>query len=293
LVLEVTGIPRSTYYYRVSHEETERNRGGGRPIPGYSVTQQGERVCDGQITEWLCEFVESEGACYGYRKLTHCLRRSFNLVISPKKVHRLCRAVHILRPARRPKHERRSTIAINRTVTRSNQLWEMDLKYGYVMGEDRFFYVLPLIDVFDRSIVTYHMGLSSSADDAATVLERALWHRRLYERTEKPVVRTDNGPQFIADRFEDACTRHGISHERIPFKTPNKNAHIEAFNGILEDECLKGYEFLTYTEAYEAVVEFMGGYNEVRIHSSLKYKTPSEAYKALQAGTLTIKAVRA
>ena len=42
-------------------------------------------------------------------------------------------------------------MASNRTVTASNQVWEIDIKYGYVQGEDKFFYTLNVIDVFDRA----------------------------------------------------------------------------------------------------------------------------------------------
>lgn len=44
-------------------------------------------------------------------------------------------------------------LARNRIITGSNQLWEMDVKYGYIEGEERFFFVLSLIDVYDRSVI--------------------------------------------------------------------------------------------------------------------------------------------
>nr|WGE05777.1 hypothetical protein P5640_07270 [Bacillus subtilis] len=50
-------------------------------------------------------------------------------------------------------------LARNRIITESNQLWEADIKYGYIEGEERFFFILSLIDVYDRSIIDYHIGL--------------------------------------------------------------------------------------------------------------------------------------
>ncbi|WP_025640421.1 integrase core domain-containing protein [Schnuerera ultunensis] len=69
-----------------------------------------------------------------------------------------------------------------------------------------------------------------------------------------------------------------LEHERRPFKTPNKNAHIEAFHRLLEDECLSRYKFRSYIETYEAVSEHIKSYNKVRIHSSLGYISPVEFY---------------
>jgi len=65
-----------------------------------------------------------------------------------------------------------------------------------------------------------------------------------------PIIRTDNGPQFISYAFEQACAALKLEHERIPPKTPNKNAHIESFHSILENECLSKQEFMIYQEAY-------------------------------------------
>lgn len=58
-----------------------------------------------------------------------------------------------------------------------------------------------------------------------------------------PKLRTDNGPQFIARRFEETCQALGAVHGRTPVKIPNLNAHIEAFHAILERECYGRHEF--------------------------------------------------
>ncbi|MCY9503310.1 hypothetical protein M5W67_23065, partial [Paenibacillus larvae] len=56
--------------------------------------------------------------------------------------------------------------------------------------------------------------------------------RQLFDKANKTVIRSDNGPQFISHRFAQACERFEIVHERIPPKTSNKNAHIESFHAI-------------------------------------------------------------
>ena len=71
-----------------------------------------------------------------------------------------------------------------------------------------------------------------------------------------------------------------MGHERIPFRMPNLNAHIESFHRILEEDCLSRYEFYSYEEANSVVTEFIRFYNKQRIHSSIGYLTPSESYPA-------------
>lgn len=292
LVLRIIGINRSTYYANLKRRVKPEKRVGGRPCSRYTFTCDNKKVSNEQVKEWLCELISAEGFAYGYLKLTYCLRRKFNLIINKKKVYRLCKELNILRPQRKikPKHPRRLTR--NRVITGSNQLWETDIKYGYIAGEDRFFFVMPIIDVFDRCIVACHIGLSCEAKDVVFALKSALFKRQLYTQQQKPVFRSDNGPQFISNLFEKTCLEFGIEHERIPFKTPNLNAHIESFNAILEEECLSRYEFASYAEAYAIVADFIRFYNETRIHSATKYLPPLECYQLLKNNQVELKPVK-
>ncbi|GMG95601.1 hypothetical protein EN5CB1_04270 [Tepidimicrobium xylanilyticum] len=80
-------------------------------------------------------------------------------------------------------------------------MWEIDVKYGYFDGEDRFFYIAPVFDVYDRNIVKYYIGLPCKAEDMIIFLKRALIKRELYDQEVSLVIRTDNGPQFISNKF--------------------------------------------------------------------------------------------
>ena len=112
------------------------------------------------------------------------------------------------------------------------------------------------INVYDRSIVEYYMGLGCTTKDLKQTLLRALFKRQRINELEKPVIRTDNGPQFISHAFGEFCEKYTLEHERIPPKTPNMNAHIESFYRIFEDDCLSRWQFETYVQAYVAVAEF-------------------------------------
>ncbi|CAA7600593.1 Integrase [Acididesulfobacillus acetoxydans] len=288
-MLRIVGVSEATYYNRRKSEQVpkqERENKGGRPRPGYCRTPEGKLISDEEIKEWLLELVAGEEAAYGYRKLTLSLRRQRNLVISFKKGYRLCKELDILEAAKRlrVKHPRR--IARNREITAPNQLWEMDIKYGYIRGEDRFFFLMGILDVYDRSLVDYHIGLSCEGKHAAQTLERALWRRRIFGSSNEPVIRTDNGPQFISHIFETACESWGVEHERIPPKTPNKNAHIESFHSNLERECLSKHEFGSYAEAYEVIVNYLDFYNKRRYHDSLYDLSPEEFQEKLSKGEI-------
>jgi putative transposase len=252
LVLRFARIPRSTYYYHQKQkgQTVKPVKSEGRIIPGYSVQQNDTKVSDEQIKEWLMENLATEGYAYGCRKLTVFLRREYGLCINKKKVYRLCKELNILRPQRQKKARYPRKLARNKVITGSNQLFETDSKYGYIAGEDRFFFIQSVLDVYDRSVIAYHVGLRCEARDVKRTVQQALFKRQLFDSVHKPVLRSDNGPQFISHLFEEACETFGVHHERIPPQTPNMNAHIEAFHRILEDECLSRHEFASYKEAY-------------------------------------------
>jgi len=261
-------------------------------VPGFSVGTDQQIVSDEVIKKLILQLIENEGYAYGYLKITKVLQKKQGLTINKKKVYRLCKEMKVLRPQRKIKPHFPKKIAQNREITGPNQLWETDLKYGYIAGENRFFFIQPVLDVFDRSIIDYHIGLNCTAQDVVATISSSLFRRQLYDNVKKLIIRTDNGPQFISQTFGEFCIAHNLEHERIPVKTPNKNAHIESFNAILEDECLSRYEFQTYEEAYKIVSEFVKHYNHNRIHSSIRFLTPEECYKASLKGTMVFKTVR-
>jgi len=194
IVLNVIGLASSTYYYHTEKEnkgdKKPPQRRTGRKIPGYSLNKQGQRISDECIKEYLCELVTGDGFPYGYKKLTISLQEDYGLIINHKKVYRLCKELDILRPQRKIYPNRPRKLAKREKVTGSNQLWQADLKYGYIAGTDQFFFQLSIIDVFDKEVVGYHLGLSATAKDACRVLTSALIKRGFRPGMKLPIIRT-------------------------------------------------------------------------------------------------------
>ncbi|MDT2295288.1 IS3 family transposase [Paenibacillus larvae] len=194
----------------------------------YSYQANGTKVPDEQIQERLMELISSDGFAYGYRKLTVCLRREYQLQINKKKVYRL-------RASRTScAHNDRNLLCIHENWLVTERLLtptsssETDIKYGFIAGEERFFFIQSCIDVYDRSIVAFHIGLSCEAKDVASTLQSALMKRQLFEALENPVIRSDNGPQFISC-LSTSLYKLRVEHERIPPKTPNMNVTLSHF----------------------------------------------------------------
>ncbi len=266
----------------------------GRPATVHSLTQNGSVVSNAQIKEWLMELIAGEEHGYGYVLLTECLRNQYKLVINKKKVYNLCKKLGILQPQRRKKVHYPRRLARNHTIDGSNQLWQLDIKYGYVEGYGQFFFLADMIDVFDRNIVGYYVGTSCEAKHICKAVKTAL-RSRITEGQSNPIIRTDNGPQFVSKAFGEMCEAGKLIHERIPPKTPNMNAYIESFHATLERDLLTKETFQTFEEAYDAIHTYMDFYNNRRMHRSSGKRSPVTFMNGVEAGmidnTMFMKAV--
>ncbi|MBC7344685.1 MAG: IS3 family transposase, partial [Clostridia bacterium] len=159
LVCDFVGLAPSTFYAVKARRAKEvssgqsRARRGGRPVSSSCRTREGKVVPDEEVKEWLYELISGDGFPYGYRKLTAVLKREYGLIVNHKKVYRLCKELGILLPQRKKKFSRPRQLAQRESVSGPNQLWQMDVKYGYIAGTEQFFFQLSLIDVFDRTVI--------------------------------------------------------------------------------------------------------------------------------------------
>ena len=88
-------------------------------------------------------------------------------------------------------------------------------------------------------------------------------------------VRSDNGPEFIAQAVKDWIAAVGVKTAYIAPGSPWENGYVESFNGRLRDELLNGEIFTTLREAQIVIEAWRQHYNKVRPHSSLGYRPPA------------------
>lgn len=280
-VLKIVKVSRSSYYEFMKNKVKRSYANTGRRAPGYSYTFNGEKISDVQIQKYISELKNSKTSKhYGYRKITHMLRRKHNLKINKKKVRRLMRILKLLSPNKNRYIRRVSRTCKQVKVTTSNQLWQMDIKYAFIAGTKKTVYITSIIDVCDRSIVAYSLDLKCTGEVAKKVLIEALYNRRLKDTDSNLVLRTDNGSQFISGIFEEACLKEKVLHERIPVRTPNYNAFIESYHRYLQDECLTGMIYMSLKHIEYDIADFVYRYNNERIHSAIGYVPPHEYYLA-------------
>ena len=97
-------------------------------------------------------------------------------------------------------------------------------------------YQLSAIDVFTRLAFVWLVVGTPDATVSMRFLERLLRHYRRHGITVRAVL-TDNGPEYNASAFSAAVVAKGLTHVRIPARSPNHNAVVERFHGTILQEC--------------------------------------------------------
>jgi transposase InsO family protein len=97
-------------------------------------------------------------------------------------------------------------------------------------------YQLSAIDVFTRFAFVWLVVGTPDATVSMRFLERLLRHYRRHGIKVRAVL-TDNGPEYNASAFGAAVAAKGLTHVRIPARSPNHNAVVERFHGTILQEC--------------------------------------------------------
>jgi putative transposase len=111
---------------------------------------------------------------------------------------------------------------------------------------------------------------------AIEVDQRIRAQRVIAERGAPQYVRSDNGPEYVAQAVRAWLKQSEIGPVHIEPGKPWQNGVAESFIGKLRDECLSVEWFYSPAEARVVVEIYRKRYNRERPHSSLGYATPAE-----------------
>jgi putative transposase len=216
---------------------------------------------------------------FGYRRLHVMLRRE-GFVVNRKRVHRIYRAegLAVRRRCRKRVAMPRQPIAVPSQV---NERWSMDYVHD-ALSDGRTFRCLTLVDDHSRESLAIEVDTSLPGRRVIRVLEQLAEFRGL------PLgIVVDNGPEFAGQALDIWAHERGVALDFITPGRPVENAYIESFNGRFRDECLNEHWFRSLDEARGTIEDWRQDYNEVRPHSSLDDRTPSEYAAASTAGNAT------
>ncbi len=150
-----------------------------------------------------------------------------------------------------------------------NHVWTYDFISDQT-EDGRGLKLLTVLDEFTRESPAIEVGRSIKAKDVISVLEYLFMVRGV-----PGFIRSDNGPEFIADAIKKWLKERGVETLYIEPGSPWENGYIESFNGKLRDGVLDREVFYSVKEAKVLVENWRLEYNNHRPHSSLGYMTPA------------------
>jgi putative transposase len=228
-------------------------------------------VEDAALSEMMVA-LSKENPRYGYRRVWALLRRE-GWAVNKKRVQRLWREADLKVPAKERKR-RRMGASENGCARRRAEYIDHIWSYDFAMDateDGRRLKVMPIVDEYSRECLALEMERSITAEDVVEVLDRLFT-----ERGEPDYIRSDNGPEFIAEAIKRWLASRGVKTLYIEPGAPWENAYSETFISRLRDELLNREEFANLNEAQVLAGDYRERYNYHRPHGALGYLTPAE-----------------
>lgn len=268
LILRFLGISSSTFYYRPTGGRRGRVHSTATLHVPSRVYILSEVIV--HLIRWLLnrEFVD-----YGFRKVTHCLRRQ-GLSINKKKVYRLMREYGLLLARIKARGSGKTWVKeLVPNPERPFQHMEVDIKFIHIDRLGRYALLLSVIDVRSRFNMGHMLQYSIQKEDVCELF-RHLFHT--YDMPDSVTVRSDNGGQFESGLARGFFEEHNVAHEFTKPATPEQNAHIESYHSILQNAVCNHFRFANLDNAQDTLDRFRDFYNFERLHSGIDYRTPHE-----------------
>lgn len=263
MLLDIAGIARSTFFYHQARLQA--------PDP--------QEALKSAVTEI---FKKNHGR-YGHRRV-HIELAKQGWRTAKKTVLKLMRTLGLVCKVRRKKRYNsyrgeQGAVApnvLNRDfeATAPNQKWVTDVTEFSV--SDRKLYLSPVMDLFDRQIISYTLGSSPNLALTNTSLSKAL---TTLKDGEKPLVHSDQGFQYQHHSWRTLLSVAGAVQSMSRKANCYDNAVMENFFGHLKEELFHRVRFISTDALTAALHEYIRWYNTERISTKLEGLSPAQ-YRA-------------
>lgn len=218
---------------------------------------------------------------WGYRRVAWQLRQE-NFQSSDTRVYRLWRREGLKVPQKRRKRRRLGKSengCVARRAEHKDHVWCWDFVFDYTT-RGSVLKCLSIIDEYTRECLALKVDRSITSEDVIDTLAELFAMRGVPK-----CIRSDNGPEFIANAIQRWLAQLDIEALYIEPGSPWENGYAESFHSRLRDEFLAIEEFESLSAARKLTAAWREDYNQHRPHSSLGYVTPSEFAARCAAST--------
>jgi len=203
----------------------------------------------------------------GYRRMTFMMLDADQVACSPASVYRVLKNAGLL-AGPTPTITKKGTGFVQ--PLKAHEHWHVDVSYLNIAGT--FYFLCSILDGYSRFIVHWEIRDKMEESDVETIIQRA----RECHPGVTPRIISDNGPQFIAKDFKEFIRIAGMTHVKTSPYYPQSNGKIERWHKTLKGDCIRVKVPLSLDDARRIVTDYVGHYNNTRLHSAIGYITPAD-----------------
>ena len=235
------------------------------------------------IAQLILEYDDRFQHILGYRRMTDWINRLNGTHYSRNRIHRIMKELNVHSIIRRKKKKYMTTSPeataeniLNRDFNAEipNQKWATDVTEfkWYEEGKIRKLYLSAILDLYDRSVVSYSI---SSRNDNFLVFDT--FNKAIRSNPDaKPIFHSDRGFQYTSRVFQTKLMNQGMTPSASRVGHCIDNGPAEGFWGIVKAEMYYLRRFESKTDLIQSIQDFIQYYNEGRFQARFGFKAPNE-----------------
>jgi len=240
---------------------------------------------DAVLIEQILKMHKGHEKNYGAARVHHylkdlaysCSRRRINRLM---KAHGVCSQYHAYRRRRRSPGDAPvfdNLLRERAAVDKPGEVWAGDMTY--LKTDESDFYMAAILDLCTREVVGWAFSRFHDADLVKSALDLAVHNQ---PKQQACIFHSDQGSEYRSGLYLDALVNSSITPSMSRSGTPTDNAYVESFFKTLKNELIHQRKFKSIIECVANIIDYLGFYNERRLHSGLDYLSPKQ-YQLLQS----------
>ena len=255
--MQLSGLARSTYYYYLKHQNTDKY---------------------GKEKEEILDIFNNNKGRYGYRRILIAMRNK-GYVINHKTVLKLMNSLGLKGKQRKNDqyHSYKGTVGkvadnlLKRDFYAEKPFEKLttDVTQFYIC--DSKVYLSPVLDLFNNEVVSYAVSMSPNLEQIREMLNG------LFEKLPadaKPIFHSDQGWQYQHAEYQRLLSEHNITQSMSRKGNCMDNGAMENFFGRLKVEMFYGERFESVNAFIDELKKYIHYYNNERISLKLKGMSP-------------------
>lgn len=255
--MQLSGLARSTYYYYLKHQNTDKY---------------------GKEKEEILDIFNNNKGRYGYRRILIAMRNK-GYVINHKTVLKLMNSLGLKGKQRKNDqyHSYKGTVGkvadnlLKRDFYAGKPFEKLTTDVTQFNICDSKVYLSPVLDLFNNEVVSYAVSMSPNLEQIREMLNG------LFEKLPadaKPIFHSDQGWQYQHAEYQRLLSEHNITQSMSRKGNCMDNGAMENFFGRLKVEMFYGEKFESVNAFIDELKKYIHYYNTERISLKLKGMSP-------------------